>query len=58
MNGCDLADPAAVLTRVADSLSVACDWVESGKPDDLANAIELTNYCIDDVQDLLSGASP
>lgn len=49
----DLYDPEAILVRVTKSLSIVCDFVEGGKPDDLANALEMLNFCIDDVEDIV-----
>lgn len=44
------ADPASTLRRVVASLNTVCDWVEEG---DVAEAIELCNYCISDLERLL-----
>ncbi len=48
-------DPEAVLATGLCSLSVACDWIEAGTPEDLANALELVGYVMDDIEDLVGG---
>lgn len=47
-------DPIAVLAGIASAINIAVDWLSEGDDATRADACELLNFCLDDIEDLIS----